>query len=172
MDTIAHWLQSVPLFVLVLGAGTVLSAVLAAPLAKGLKEPWWVLFGLGFGVSLIVGATLTPSPDGTYGACLTEVLRPLGPRGLLVVSDRMLNTWLFVPLGVCAGYLAVRRWWVLVLAFGVPFAVELTQRAIEQLQRRCQFQDLVDNTWGLVLGAAVGVLLGFAMRPRRHSGSA
>ena len=62
----------------------------------------------------------------------------------------------------------MRRWWVLVLAFGVPFAVELTQRAVEQLQRRCQFQDLVDNTWGLVLGAAVGVLLGFAMRPRRR----
>jgi glycopeptide antibiotics resistance protein len=95
---------------------------------------------------------------------LQDIVRPLGPRGLLLFStDRALNTWLLVPLGLCAGYLAVRRWWILLLAFMVPVAVEGTQRVVPELGRRCQFQDLIDNTWGLILGAVVGVSLGFVV---------
>jgi hypothetical protein len=160
MDTVAQWLVSVPLFPVVLGAGAVLSAVLATPLSRRLREPWWVLFGLGVGLALVLAATVTPAPDGITGACLRQIDRPLGPRGLLVVGDRMLNTWLTVPLGLCAGFLAVRRWWVLVVAFAVPFLVEGLQRTVPELARRCQFQDIVDNTWGLVLGAALGIVLG------------
>jgi hypothetical protein len=171
VDTLAGWLVSVPLFPVVLGAGSVLSAVLAAPVSRRWREPWWVVFGLGVGLSLVVAATLTPASDGAPGSCLREVVRPLGPRGLLAAGDRMFNTWMLVPLGFCAGYLAVRRWWVLVLAFAVPFVVEATQRTVAGLDRRCQFQDLVDNTWGLVLGAAAGIAVGFVasrVRPVRR----
>jgi len=151
-----------PLFAVILGAGTVVSAVLAAPLARRWREPWIVVFGLGVGLSLVLGATLSPSPGSVSGACLQEMTRPLGPRGMLVLSsDRALNTWLLVPLGFCAGYLGVRRWWLLLLAFLVPVAVEATQRFLPELGRRCQFQDLIDNTWGLVIGAVAGVILGF-----------
>jgi hypothetical protein len=38
--------------------------------------------------------------------------------------------------------------------------VEGIQRYAQVLGRRCQFQDLVDNTWGLILGALVGVVVG------------
>ena len=81
--------------------------------------------------------------------------RPGGSTRLDRPPDRVLNTWLFVPLGFFAGF-AVRRVWVLVLAFCVPLFVEGIQRYAQVLGRRCQFQDLVDNTWGLILGALVG----------------
>jgi len=69
----------------------------------------------------------------------------------------VLNTWLFLPPGFFAGYAAVRRVWVWVIAFAVPFAAEAVQRLARLLSRRCQFQDLVDNTWGLVLRSMLGV---------------
>lgn len=162
MPTVVNSILGLPLFAVLLGVGTLFSAVLAAPVARRWGEPWIVVFGLGCGLSLVAAATLSPAPGSPSGPCLQDIVRPLGPRGLLQVSsDRALNTWMLVPLGVCAGYLAVRRWWILVLAFTVPFAVEAVQRGLARLGRQCQFQDLIDNTWGLILGAIVGVALGF-----------
>lgn len=164
MPTIVESILKLPLFAVILGAGTVVSAVLAGPVARRWREPWLVVFGLGVGLSLVLGATLSPSPGSVSGSCLTEMTRPLGPRGMLVFSsDRALNTWLLLPLGFFAGYLAVRRWWILLLAFMVPVAVEAIQRLVPELGRRCQFQDLIDNTWGLVIGAMAGVVLGFVL---------
>jgi hypothetical protein len=164
VPAIVESILNLPLFVVILGAGTVLSAVITAPIAKRWREPWPVVFGLGVSLSLVAAATLSPSPGSASGPCLQDIVRPLGPRGLLLFStDRALNTWLLVPLGLCAGYLAVRRWWILLLAFMVPVAVEGTQRVVPELGRRCQFQDLIDNTWGLILGAVVGVSLGFVV---------
>lgn len=160
MPTVVETFVDLPLFLVILGAGTLLSVVLAGPVARRWQEPWLVVCGLGVSLSLVLAATLTPATAGVTGSCLRAVVRPLG-RGLLVLTDdRALNTWMLVPLGFFAGYLAVRRWWVLLLAFAVPFTVEGIQRFVPQLDRRCQFQDLVDNTWGLILGAVVGVLLG------------
>lgn len=160
MDAVVQSFLQLPLFVIILGAGSVLSLVLAGPLSRRWQEPWLVVFGLGVSLSLVLAATLTYAPSGVSGACLRPIVRPLG-RGLLeVTTDRALNTWMLVPLGFFAGYLAVRRWWVLVLAFGVPFFVEGVQRFVPELGRRCQFQDLVDNTWGLILGGVAGVLVG------------
>jgi hypothetical protein len=150
------WLQAVPLFPLLLCAGSLFSVVFAARVARRLALPVWVVLGLGLSLSLIVAATLSPASAGQSGACLRSMVAPLG-RGLLIVSERSLNTWLFVPLGFFAGYAALRRVWILVLAFMVTFAVEGLQRVLPILDRRCQFQDLVDNTWGLILGAAVGL---------------
>ena len=111
-------------------------------------------------LSLIAAATLSPAANGIAGSCLRSMVAPVDPRDLIGRSDRVLNTWLFVPLGFFAGFLAVRRVWVLVLAFCVPLFVEGIQRYAQVLGRRCQFQDLVDNTWGLILGALVGVVVG------------
>ncbi len=164
------WLDSVPLFPLIGLAGVLITAVFARRIAAltGLGVP--LVLGLGFSLSLIAAATLSPAPLGLSGACLRDVDSPLG-RGLLVRSDRMLNTWLFVPLGLFAGAAAVRRAWVLLAAFAVPFVVEGLQRLLPVLGRRCQFQDLVDNMWGLILGALVGfgiaVLGSRAERTRR-----
>lgn len=161
------WVLAVPLFPVVFGAGAVLAAVYARPLAQRLALPHGVVFGLLVSLSLIVAATLSPGAGGIWGPCLHEVAHPLGPRGVLTGSDRALNTWLFVPLGVFAALAARRRPWVLALAFTVPFVVEATQRLTPFLGRRCQFQDLVDNTWGLILGALLGLLLGALAGSRR-----
>jgi hypothetical protein len=148
----------------------VLSAVLAAPMATTVRLPWFVVFGLGASLSLVVAATVTPSPVGAWGGCLKAIMLPVDPRDLMVLNDRMLNTWLFVPLGFFAGYAAVRRWWVLMLAMLTPLVVEGLQRMLPVLGRRCQFQDLIDNLWGVVLGAAAGIAVGFVVqslpRPR------
>jgi hypothetical protein len=94
---------------------------------------------------------------GITGPCLRAITPPIDPRDLVSRSDRVLNTWLFLPPGFFAGYAAVRRVWVWVIAFAVPFAAEAVQRLARLLSRRCQFQDLVDNTWGLVLRSMLGV---------------
>ncbi len=154
------WITAVPLFPVVFGAGLVLAAVFSRPLARRARLADGVVFGLLASLSLIVAATLSPGVDGVWGSCLRDVAHPLGPRGLLTGGDRSLNTWLFVPLGVFAALAARTRPWLLPAAFAVPFMVEGLQRALPWLGRRCQFQDLVDNAWGVVLGAAVGLLIG------------
>jgi VanZ family protein len=162
MAPVVQTFLQLPLFAVILGAGCLFSVVLAGPVSRRWHEPWIVVCGLGVSLSLVLAATLTPAPGGASGPCIRPIVRPLG-RGLLeFTDDRALNTWMLVPLGFFAGYLAVRRWWLLLLAFGVPFLVEGMQRFLPQLDRRCQFQDLIDNTWGLILGAVAGVLLGAA----------
>ncbi|MEZ5119360.1 MAG: VanZ family protein [Candidatus Nanopelagicales bacterium] len=158
--SIGGWLSAVPLFPIVLGAGVLFTVLLAAGVAARLDLPVWVVVGLGLSLSLIAAATLSPATNGIAGSCLRSMVAPLDPRDLVSRSDRALNTWLFVPLGFFAGFLAVRRVWVLLFAFCVPLLVEGIQRYAQVLGRRCQFQDLVDNTWGLILGALVGVVVG------------
>ena len=133
---------------------------MASRVAARLDLPVWVVVGLGLSLSLIAAATLSRAANRIAGSCLRSMVAPVDPRDLIGRSDRVLNTWLFVPLGFFAGFLAVRRVWVLVLAFCVPLFVEGIQRYAQVLGRRCQFQDLVDNTWGLILGALVGVVVG------------
>lgn len=163
------WITAVPLFPVVFGAGMVFAAVFARSLSQRLGVPPGIVFGLLASLSLIVAATLAPGTGGVWGSCLRDVVHPLGPRGLLTGGDRSLNTWLFVPLGVFAALAARRRPWILPLAFTVPFVVEAVQRTVPWLGRRCQFQDLVDNSWGLVLGAVAGLLVGLlAARPQRR----
>lgn len=154
-----------PLFLVILGVGTLLSGLLCKPVARQAGEPWVVIFGLGVSLSLVFAATLSPAPGAISGPCLTEVTEPVTRWGLLhnLDSGRVLNTWMLIPMGVFVGYLAVRRWWLLLIAFAVPFLVEGVQRFLPVLARRCQFQDIVDNTWGLVIGAAIGVVLGYVM---------
>ena len=151
---------AVPLFPIVLGAGVLFTVLLASRVAARLDLSVWVVVGLGLSLSLIAAATLSPAANRIAGSCLRSMVAPVDPRDLIGRSDRVLNTWLFVPLGFFAGFLAVRRVWVLVLAFCVPLFVEGIQRYAQVLGRRCQFQDLVDNTWGLILGALVGVVVG------------
>ena len=151
---------AVPLFPIVLGAGVLFTVLLASRVAARLDLPVWVVVGLGLSLSLIAAATLSRAANRIAGSCLRSMVAPVDPRDLIGRSDRVLNTWLFVPLGFFAGFLAVRRVWVLVLAFCVPLFVEGIQRYAQVLGRRCQFQDLVDNTWGLILGALVGVVVG------------
>jgi VanZ like family len=166
----AHsWLNSVPLFPVVFGAGLVVTAVYVRRLSERSGLPDWIVFGLSASLWLVVAATLSPGFGSIWGSCLHDIVRPLGPSGLLAGGDRSLNTWLFVPLGFFAALSARRFPWLMVAVFATPFLVEGTQRFLPLLGRRCQFQDLVDNTWGLILGACAGLLLtGFtSLRSRR-----
>ncbi len=167
MGAAAHgWLSSVPLFPIVFGAGMVVSAVYVRRLSQLSGLPDWIVFGLLASLWLIVAATLSPGLGSIWGSCLHDATRPLGPAGLLTGGDRSLNTWLFVPLGFFAALSARRFPWLMIAVFATPFLVEGTQRFVPFLGRRCQFQDLVDNTWGLILGACAGLLLSWFTAPR------
>lgn len=164
MSAKAQQIVGLPFFLVILGVGLVLSVVGAAALARRLREPWLVTFGFCASLALVLAATLTPSPGSVVGPCLTDTARPLGPSGLeLLTTARSLNTWMFVPLGVFVGYLAVRRWWFLVVGVACPVLIEAVQRLLPALGRRCQYQDVIDNLWGLLLGALVGLVLGLLM---------
>jgi VanZ like family len=72
---------------------------------------------------------------------------------------RTLNILIFVPVGFFAATLVRASKWPLVLAFGLSFAVELSQREIASIHRSCDVIDVVDNTLGALIGAAVGLLV-------------
>ena len=128
-------------FRIVLGAGVLFTVLLASRVAARLDLPVWVVVGLGLSLSLIAAATLSPAANRIAGSCLRSMVAPVDPRDLMG-SDRVLNTWLFVPLGFFAGFLAVRRVWVLVLAFCVPLFVEGSS-----VTRRCWDADASSRTW-------------------------
>ena len=163
LGELARWVQSVPLFPIILGAGVIFTVVFSAAIAKWLKVPVWVTAGLLIGLSLVLAATWSPAASGVSGPCLRSIQPPVDPRDLISRSDNAMNTWLFVPLGFFAALASFRRSWIILVAFAMPFVVEFGQRILPVLDRRCQFQDLVDNTWGLILGAAAGLVVGFAV---------
>jgi len=83
----------------------------------------------------------------------------------------VVNILLFMPLGFGLALLPrTRRTALIVLAaFSITFLIELTQRLLPQLGRGCESADMVDNTVGLVLGLAVGVLFTMVVaRYRAH----
>ncbi|REJ06737.1 VanZ family protein [Microbacterium bovistercoris] len=92
------------------------------------------------------------------------------PMSFLQVEGT-LNALLFVPLGAALALLLSRRWWILapLIAFALSFGVELMQNRIPG--RVPDMDDVLWNTVGAVVGAALAGLirlLGDAMRQTRH----
>jgi glycopeptide antibiotics resistance protein len=67
---------------------------------------------------------------------------------------------------VAAALIGVWRW-PLVLAFLLTVGVELTQRQIPAINRSCDIVDVLDNTVGVLIGAAAGLLVVAAVAPVR-----
>lgn len=147
----------------VLVAGAV--AVLAArPLGGWLESSPLVSGLLVFGAGIVVAVTLTP-----VNAAGSSAWRSFGTGSALVpdwvVSDRFANLLLFVPLGIAAGLVgraAARRWIVLAVLVS-PLLVEGLQAVLPILNRGPQWQDVLDNTIGVLVG------LGVAWAIRRRS---
>ena len=116
----------------------------------------------------VVGViTLTPEMPGTglVDRFVSRVLRSLHARGVLPGIDYLTvefigNILMFVPLGVLVALLVPRRaWWTLLLA-GTVFSgfIELFQ-ALFLPDRYPEWRDLLSNSTGFLIGAAIAVSL-------------
>lgn len=116
---------------------------------------------LAFGV--IAFFTLRPSPEDAEAAAASSFLC-LFPCGDQALRDAILNTILFVPLGLALGlWLPPLRAWLLTLL--TTCAIEFTQYAW-LLGRDASLRDILTNA----LGGAVGVLLIGRWRVLVHPG--
>lgn len=120
----------------------------------------WALLGY----ALALGAVLL-SPEPTVAADVVrlvgEWLRQLGPVGANLEPKRVeaaLNAAMFVPLSALAVLALPKLRWqtVSLLAFGVSLAAEVFQRLALDA-RSAQLVDVVANTVGAILGAALAV---------------
>lgn len=142
------------------------------------------LAGLVWSLAVIALATLLPVyvRDGFIPAgeaqttCSFDIGGP-APEGFWIFggTQRLLNTLAFVPPAMgLAVFLARWRWWVLVtlpigvgLLVGYSFLIEITQLELARLDRACDVTDIIDNSSGAVIGAAIGLLLSPVLRPWR-----
>lgn len=168
-------MNTLPLLPFVLVGGLVLAVAVARPLGRWLASPWWVAFVLVAGLAAIVAITLTPVrfvPGAVDPASIVpEVIGgPLWrwPWQWWPVADRTLNIVLFVPVGFAAALVGRRalRWGLVALALALPWIVEVTQYVVDWLNRDAQWQDVVDNTTGVVIGLVAGALVGRSSRTR------
>ena len=123
-------------------------------------------------MGIILSATLTPLRGSldfdtvVPGSCdFSRIgLPPLSElRG---INDTSLNVLLFVPLGFSVALLprSRRTVAVIVAAFALPFAIEMTQLLMTALDRACESADVVDNLTGLAIGLASGTAIGWLVR--------
>ena len=146
-------------------AAVVVAAALARPVARWAGQPplvaWLVLASVG----IIVGLTLTPSPD--YPSPPSCDLDLLGPtfRDLFTINDRSLNVALFIPLGIAVVAIRTRNRlaWLLLAAAVAPL-IELTQMFATLLRRTCQAIDVFDNELGLIIGIVVAAIAWWVWR--------
>ena len=146
-------------------AAVVVAAALARPVARRTGQPpvvaWLVLASVG----VIVGLTLTPSPDYPFPqSCDLDLIGPTF-RDLFTLNDRSLNVALFIPLGIAVVAIRTRsRLAWLLLAAAVAPLIELTQLFAAPLRRTCQAIDVIDNELGLVIGIVVAAIAWWAWR--------
>ena len=145
------------------------------PLVRTLGTHPVVAAGLLLSAAAIAVVTLTKapyavgSPTGGSGFCLNAGWQPdWAPWPLTgAINGRSLNVWMFVPVGLfcaltgtrsVAGSLASRWTPVALTAVGalVPLCIEAAQRTLP-LARLCDTRDVADNTYGLLIGAALGL---------------
>jgi hypothetical protein len=73
-------------------------------------------------------------------------------------NDVVVNILMFVPFGFAIGTIPLswRKVAVMLLAIGLPFAIEGTQLLVVPLGRGCQAADVIDNLTGLFIGLVMG----------------
>lgn len=160
--------------------GAVLSGVVLAlaALAATRRLEWrsaWAVAGLLWTLAVIGLVTLIPAygapgivpAEGRLSGCSWDLGGP-APEGFWIFSSgqRLLNTVLFLPSGVLL-VIAATRWrfaWLtvplgLVALAAYSAAIEWTQLVLARIDRACDVTDVVDNTTGAVVGAALGLVL-------------
>ena len=164
-------MSNLPLLFPALAVGLVLAVLASQPLGRALEMPAWAAFTLVASIVLVVAVTLTPRRE-TAGAVdlfasVPATESPVGPElwrwpwQWWPVDDRTLNIALFVPLGLAVGLVGRRRARrvLAVLALVSPLLVEGTQHVVNWLARDSQWQDVVDNATGVIIGLVIGVLI-------------
>jgi glycopeptide antibiotics resistance protein len=170
-------MSSLPLLVPVFVVGLVVAAVACRRVAAWLWMPWWAAFVLIAGLGLVVALTLTPVRSGAVVVVDAVSLVPFTPDGPIVrpptqwwrLDDRTLNVLVFIPIGFAVMFVgrpAVRV--VLVAgALALPWVIEGTQLVVTWLARGPQWQDVVDNTVGVLIGLLVGWVVSRRLGPVR-----
>jgi hypothetical protein len=145
------------------------------PLVRRLGTHPVVAAGLLLTAAGIAVVTLTKAPyivgstNGGSGFCLNAGWQPdLLPWPFTGgINGRSLNVWMFVPLGVFCALTGTRsvagrppNGWTPLAATALgalaPMCIEAAQRTLP-LARLCDTRDVADNTYGLLIGAALGL---------------
>ena len=147
-------MPNLPLLIPVLVAGVVLAVLAYRPLSRWLPSPAWSSALLILSLVLVAAITLTPQDLAESGAPrwwpIAWLLQTLGDRGL--------NVLLFVPLGIAVMFIGRSRLRLVAIvgAIALPWVVEGTQHLVAPLERDSQWQDVIDNTAGVLIGLAIG----------------
>jgi glycopeptide antibiotics resistance protein len=161
-------LRDMPFLVPALGVVAGVAAILARRVGAGLGVGRRAAFLLMASIGLVLAVTLTPATNNyaLAGHCDLTALAPLTPGQLLRVTDRSLNVWLFVPLGIAFGGLPGSRSKAALigLAAVLPFGIEAIQYAATDLGRECEGRDVVDNLVGLGMGLLATAIIGVGGR--------
>ncbi len=160
----SEWGEVLPWFLPAVMLSAIVSVVIGRSLARLLRLPQSVAWGVVFAFGLILSATLTPLGDlaevGRSGSCdVSRVgLPPLDQ--LRRVNDVSLNVLLFTPLGFAIGLIPRSRTkaGLFVAAIALPACIEAVQLLAPLLGRGCQTADVFDNLGGLILGFGAGTL--------------
>ena len=157
--------EIIPWFVPGLVLSVILAIVFGPTLGRWLRTSRVVAFVLIVGAGAVVSATLTPIPGPVepFGSCDFGRVG-LAPFSVLIrLNETSLNVLLFAPLGLAVGLLphSRRGLGIAALAVASPLLIEATQSLMPMLGRGCQSEDVVDNLLGLAIGWAVGAALGW-----------
>ena len=108
----------------------------------------------------ILSITLTPGDWHPASYCSLRVVFPR-PADLFSLTERGLNIWLFVPLGLLIALTPRPRVGALLFAGAVvlPVMIEGFQLLMPGIGRSCQATDVVNNLTGLFLGGLVALSL-------------
>ncbi|MFF9639931.1 hypothetical protein [Kitasatospora aureofaciens] len=147
------------------------AALLNRPVGRLLRAHWVVGFLLLLGLGGVVVATLLPEafrPSVLRHAaeaarhCSVAGARPRSPYELLHVRHIELKLATYAPVGFAAALAGTRRRTAVALlgTAMLPFAVSGLQYAVPALGRACDVQDVWDGVQGVVLGAALGLVVG------------
>ena len=164
--------RTVPGFLPVVVLWTVIAILVSGRLAGFLNTRRIVAFGLVMSVGLILGATLSPTRIAldagiaSNGQCDLSRLGFASLAELKANYDPIINIALFVPLGFALGLLPrTRRNIAIILgAFSFTVLIELTQLLVPDLGRGCESADMIDNTVGLAIGLAAGMVMAHVQR--------
>lgn len=167
---IGIYLQATPWAVPLFLAAGFLLVLLAPVLGRWTGLPAWLVLAAGLAWTGFLAVTATPSELPWVrtdlglgeGNTVSLAVDTIDWSSLTEVSERSLNVWLAVPLGLTSVLLAWARRspTPLFLAVLAPLAVESLQWLVPQLGRAgFLMADVSLNATGLALGAGAGLLL-------------
>ena len=159
-------MPNLPLLLPVVLVGLFIAVACGRLLARRLRCPWWVAVALVASLTLVIAVTLTPQSISEDVIDAGEISWPF-TWILALLDERTLNVLLFVPLGFTTALIGSRvLWFAVVGVLALPWAVEGIQYLVTWLSRDAQWQDVVDNTVGAVIGLGIGLVV----RASKHLG--